>query len=246
MGRESWTLPAVCRPCGRAVELHGDWLYSDGRTINFRERLVCPGCQLNNRQRFMAHLLSEATRESPPEAPVYLYEQVTPFYAWALRALPGTVVGSEYLAHDLPGGEVVNGIRHEDALALSFDDEQLSVIVSNDVFEHVPDIDRSLAECARVLRPHGRLYFSIPFHETPVSTQRAVLRDGEVLHVLPPEYHGNPVDPKGSLVFYDHGWDILERCREAGFADAFVLCYWSVLYGYLGAGLQLLFIAERG
>ena len=63
--------------------------------------------------------------------------------------------------------------------------------------------------------------------------------------LLPPEYHGNPVDPKGSLVFYDHGWDILDRCRAAGFADVYLLCYWSLLYGYLGGGLQLVFIAER-
>jgi hypothetical protein len=60
-----------------------------------------------------------------------------------------------------------------------------------------------------------------------------------------PEYHENPLDPQGSLVFYNHGWDILERCRRAGFADAYLLGYWSLLYGYLGHGLQLVFVAER-
>ena len=75
--------------------------------------------------------------------------------------------------------------------------------------------------------------------------QRAAVRDGEIVELLPPQYHENPVDPKGSLVFYDHGWDILERCRRAGFADAYLLGYWSLLYGYLGHGLQLIFVAER-
>ncbi len=241
VGKESWTLPGVCQACGRAVAFHGDWLYSDGRTINFRERLVCPSCGLNNRQRFMAQLLRSRVTGS---STTYLYEQVTPFYAWATANLPGTIVGSEYLGHDVPGGSEVEGVRHEDALALSFADSSLGAIVSNDVFEHVPDIDLSLAECARVLGPGGRLFFSIPFHETPGTRQRATLRDGELVQLLPPEYHGNPVDPGGSLVFYDHGWDILDRCRTAGFADAYVLAYWSLLYGYLGAGLQLTFVAE--
>jgi SAM-dependent methyltransferase len=241
VGQEAWTLPGVCQACDRAVVFHGDWLYSDGHTINFRERLVCPGCQLNNRQRFMAQLLRGRVGGG---SATYLYEQVTPFYVWATANLPGTIVGSEYLGHDVPGGSEVEGVRHEDALALSFADSSLGAIVSNDVFEHVPDIDRSLAECARVLSPGGRLFFSIPFHETPGTRQRATLRDGKLVELLPPEYHGNPVDPGGSLVFYDHGWDILDRCRAAGFADAYVLAYWSLLYGYLGAGLQLTFVAE--
>jgi SAM-dependent methyltransferase len=121
----------------------------------------------------------------------------------------------------------------------------LGAVVSNDVFEHVPDIDRCLAECFRVLRPGGRLYFSIPFLGTETTVQRAVVRDGEVVDLLPPQYHGNPLDPKGSLVFYDHGWDILDRCRAAGFADVYVLGYWSLVYAYLGNGLQFMFVAER-
>jgi SAM-dependent methyltransferase len=218
--------------------------YSDGKTVNFRERLVRPYCKLNNRMRFMAHLLGAANRVAPPEAPTYLFEQVTPFFYWATRALAGTVIGSEYLGPDAPRGATVDGVRHEDALALSFDDASVGAIVSNDVFEHVPDIDLSLAECARVLRPGGHLYFSIPFHDSPETVQRAALRDGDIVELLPPIYHENPLDPKGSLVCYDHGWDILERCHRAGFADAYVLCYWSLLYGYLGHGLQLMFVAE--
>jgi Methyltransferase domain len=244
-GRESWTLHGVCQVCAEAVEFKGDWKYSNGRLVNFRERLVCPRCQLNNRMRFVAHLLLTAARQTPPEAPTYLYERVTPFFEWAERELPDTVIGSEYLGPDVAGGTVVNGIRHEDALNLSFADESLGTIVSNDVFEHVPDIDRSLSECVRVLRPGGRLYFSVPFDGRPETVQRTVMRRGEISYLLPPVYHGNPIDPKGSLVFYDHGFDILERCRRAGFADAYALGYWSLLYGHLGQGLQVMFVAER-
>ena len=244
-GRESWTVQGVCKVCSRAAAFEGDWRHSSGSRPNFREQLVCPHCKLNNRMRFMAHLLTVAARSDPPPAPIYLYEQVTPFFLWAQRALPVTVIGSEYLGPDVPGGTTVRDLRHEDALALSFDDASLDALVSNDVFEHVPDIDRCLAEAARVLGSGGRLYFSIPFYDREESVQRAALRDGEIVELLPATYHRNPIDPKkGSLVFYEHGWDILERCRRAGFADAYGLGYWSLLYGHLGNGLQLIFVAK--
>jgi SAM-dependent methyltransferase len=244
-GRETWTLQGVCKVCSRAVAFEGDWRRSTGPSPNFREQLVCPHCRLNNRMRFMAYLLRVAARLEPPQAPIYLYEQVTPFFLWAQQALPGTVIGSEYLGPDVPSGTTMREMRHEDALALSFEDASLDMIVSNDVFEHVPDIDRCLAESARVLRSGGRLLFSIPFYDREESVQRATVRDGEIVELLPPNYHGNPIDPeKGSLVFYEHGWDILERCRRAGFADAYAVGYWSLLYGHLGYGLQLVFVAE--
>jgi hypothetical protein len=33
----------------------------------------------------------------------------------------------------------------------------------------------------------------------------------ELTHLVPPEYHGNPVDDKGSLVTVDWGFDIVDR-----------------------------------
>ena len=246
---EQWYLPGICQACDRVVGLIVDKHYGGGGDgINWRERLECPNCRLNNRQRFMAHLVREALAARPEGAALrtYLHEQVTPFFAWAQGALPGEVIGSEYLGHDVPGGTEVNGIRHEDALALSFADASLDVIISTDVLEHVPEIDPALAEAARVLAPGGSFFFSIPFHVgADVTVQRAALRDGAVVELLPPEYHGNPVDSKGSLVFWDHGWDMLDRLRRHGFADAHLVGYWSALYGHLGNGLQVVFAATR-
>ena len=239
-GHDEWTLPGYCQACDAGVRLLGNWLWSDGVTPNFRECLVCPRCGLNNRQRFVAQLIRREGGRS-----VYMYEQITPFYTWATAHLPG-VQGSEYVGPGIPSGTEVNGVRHEDALALSLATGSVTTIVSNDVFEHVPDIDASLREAVRVLEPGGRLIFSVPlFSDRDETVQRAELRDGNVVELLPAEYHGNPVDAEGgSLVFYEHGWDVLDRCRAAGFADAYALGYWSALYGYLGDGLQLVFVAE--
>ena len=40
-------------------------------------------------------------------------------------------------------------------------------------------------------------------------------------------------------------WDLLELCRVAGFADACALCYYSALNGYLGNGMQMMFVAGK-
>ncbi|HQR37409.1 MAG TPA: class I SAM-dependent methyltransferase [Blastocatellia bacterium] len=45
---------------------------------------------------------------------------------------------------------------------LPFADESFDVIFSYDVFEHVADLPRVLAECHRVLRPGGRLFAMFP------------------------------------------------------------------------------------
>jgi SAM-dependent methyltransferase len=239
-GDECWSVPGYCLACDAPARFVADWRSSVQGVPNWRERLQCPACGLNNRQRFVAHLVRESGARD-----VYLYEQITPFWEWAERALPGAV-GSEYLGPDVAPGAVVKGVRHEDALALTIADDSLDLIVSNDVFEHVPDIDAALAEAARVLRAGGRMLFSVPFHsDRELTTQRAKLEAGELIELAPPEHHGNPVDPeRGSLVFFDYGWDLLDRCRAAGFADAHVIGYWSALYGHIGGGIQVVFTAS--
>ncbi|MFS0738638.1 class I SAM-dependent methyltransferase [Sphingomonas sp. 1P06PA] len=58
-----------------------------------------------------------------------------------------------------------------DGETLPFDDASFDAVVSFEVFEHVFNLDRILAEIRRVLKPGGRLLFSIPFawdeHEQP-------------------------------------------------------------------------------
>ncbi len=69
--------------------------------------------------------------------------------------------------------------------------------------------------------------------------------DGKLTHLLPEEYHRNPVSEEGSLVFYDYGWDFLDFFREAGFSDAYMQPYYSLWQAHLGIGLQSIFIAEK-
>lgn len=246
--RGSLKLIGYCQACNAARQFLLDLEFSNGKTPNFRERLVCDTCRLNNRQRFAFGLMRRllADREQPKQ--LYLYEQVTRFFEHAQSTLDDvTVRGSEYLGPDKVGGEIYDrGVRHEDALQLTFADNSFDLIISNDVFEHVPDVVGALAESRRVLKPGGTLFFSVPFFAGDDTTiQRAQIKDGEVIHLLPPLTHGNPVDPDGSLVFFDFGWDLLTWCIEAGFKDAYLLGYYSMLHGNIGDGLQVVFLAHR-
>ena len=76
--------------------------------------------------------------------------------------------------------------------------------------EHVFAPDLALREIARTLKPGGLHVCTVPIvNKEKPSVRRAARRpDGGVDHLLEPVYHGNPMDPNGSLVTIDWGYDI--------------------------------------
>ena len=135
----------------------------------------------------------------------------------------------------------MGGIRHENITALSFPDCSLDLIVSNDVFEHVPEPKTAFSECVRVLRVGGQMIATIPFHsDRNESTVRAVVEGKKIRHIVQESYHGNPISADGSLVFTDFGWNIIPALLSAGFADAVIEVYGAVEFGHLGGG-QVIF-----
>ena len=113
-----------------------------------------------------------------------------------------------FFYEDVPLGGMKNGNRCESLESLTFKDDSFDVFITQDVLEHVFRPDRALTEIMRVLRPGGVHVFTAPKHLHLLrSVQRAALTDGRVTHLLPPEYHSNPIDAKGSLVTWDYGAD---------------------------------------
>jgi len=245
---EAFSVEGYCVPCSKTVPFLVD-MESGGRREgdvclpNWRERLECPSCRMNNRQRLVATLIRQELDVEQKKS-VYFMEQVTPIFHWTKDAFKNhDIVGSEYLGYEYEGGEIIKGIRHEDIENLSFSDNSLDLIVSNDVFEHVPHPSKAFKECVRLLKSGGVMLATIPFHsENELSVIRAKIVDGELENLLPPSYHGNPISADGSLVFTDFGWDMLDNMRCSGFTEVAVEVYASTRYGHLGGG-QIVFRA---
>jgi len=100
----------------------------------------------------------------------------------------------------------------------------------------VPDYRLALAEFFRCLCPGGEVIISVPFllGASATLTRATIDASGGVTHLLPPEIHGDPLDPAGALCFYHFGWDFLDALAAAGFQDAGISLYGDARLGYLG------------
>ncbi|MGY6215121.1 methyltransferase domain-containing protein [Methylolobus aquaticus] len=120
-------------------------------------------------------------------------------------------IGSHFFP-DVPLGEThASGWRCENLEALSFPDESFDMVVTQDVMEHIFDPAKAFAEIARTLKPGGSHVFTVPIVRKDKASQVRALRhpNGNVEHLLPENYHGNPIDANGSLVTIDWGYDIV-------------------------------------
>ncbi len=235
----------ISYPAGKVVDFLIDYQYSDGKSINWRERLICPITGLNNRLRASIHL-SEFELGLKPYHSIYISEQLTPLYSFLQKKFP-LLVGSEYLGENIEGGYInKKNIRHEDLTALSFNENEFDFVFSYETLEHIPDFKKAFAETYRVLKKGGYLFWSVPFVSGCYNNIiRATINDsGEIIHHFPPEYHGDPVQKNGILCFTHFGWAMLDDVRNIGFENAYAIIYWSKEFAYLG-GEQILFCAKK-
>ena len=124
---------------------------------------------------------------------------------------------SSHYFSDVPRGAYRDGHRSEDLSALTFADNSFDLIITQDVFEHVMEPRMAFSEIARVLKPGGAHIFTMPWYpKLKTSVQRAMIENGQVVHLLDPVYHGNPVaKEKGSLVTFDWGQDFVDTIYHA-------------------------------
>ncbi len=57
-------------------------------------------------------------------------------------------------------------IIHYDGLNIPKEDQSFDIVVSYQVIEHVEDIEQTLKECSRVLKPGGMMYHTMPNYQS--------------------------------------------------------------------------------
>jgi len=203
--------------------------------LAYSETGACRMCGNNSRRRFAVEMLGDRGGE----ARLYITEHATGL-GRQLGSRFTNIKTSEFLGN-YPSGVIIDGVPHEDLHALSFLSGSMDAVLCLDVLEHVNEPMKCLDEITRILSPGGRAIVTFPFHAYASSTvRRSQVVDGEIVHLLPPQYHGNPLGG-GSLVFTDFSWDFIAGLEDLPARITFVQ-YWSALTLHLGGARFCLLI----
>lgn len=215
----------------------------DSETYVYRAEGYCPICESETvfsakHDWFRSHLLCERCRSVPRERALFV-TLTNLFPNWRQLSIhessPAPRGGSvrfknechQYMATQYDPA-IPFGTRHpsgayqsEDLENQTFADQLFDIVITQDVMEHLFDPIRATHEIARTLRPGGAHIFSVPIvRKQAPSQRRARFVDGKIEHLLPEQYHGNPIDAKGSLVTIDWGYDILAHLDRGSLAHS--------------------------
>lgn len=183
------------------------------RTIFFktgtwlRDQYLCSRCGSIPRGRALFHVLNEqfpnwrelVIHESSPGGPTF-----SKLSSECVNYMP------THFFPDIPHGTIHNGFRCEDLSRQTFADETFDMVITQDVIEHLLEPCAAFREIARTLRPGGVHLFTVPWYYWQETKIRARLLNNKVEYLEESQYHGNPVDAKGSLVVTEWGRDLCD------------------------------------
>jgi len=214
----------ICEAAADFVAL-ADW---------FRDDLICSGCGSIPRERAVALVLFE---EFPRWRRMRIHESSPTPRGVSLKMQRECAgyVATQYHPKARPGASV-GGYRNENLEAQTFADGAFDLVVSLDVMEHVNRPDVCFREIWRTLAEGGAYLFTAPTEKRLMESRRAArfLDDGTIEHYVEPVYHGNPVDPMGSLVTVNYGYDLPKLIGEWAPFDVRCLRFWSPTQGVIG------------
>ena len=172
-----------------------------------RDQYYCARCLSIPRFRALIHVLNErfprwrdlAIHESSPAGP-----------SSAKIARECKRYVATHFFPDTEPGTIRDGYRCENLERQTFADESFDVVVTQDVFEHVLEPRQAFAEMARTLRPGGAHVFTVPWYYWKPTLVRAHRDNGKLVNDCEPDYHGNPIDARGSLVVTEWGIELLD------------------------------------
>jgi len=98
-----------------------------------------------------------------------------------------------------------------DMLDLAIDSESYDLVVHSDTLEHIPNPERALSECRRVLAKNGKCIFTVPIIVDRLSRSRTGLR---------PSFHGQSnVLANDQVVYTEFGANVWQTVLTGGFSS---------------------------
>jgi hypothetical protein len=192
-----------CPCCDKEVifQAYNNWL---------RDNFICPKCFSIPRERALMLIIE---KYFPGWRDLDIHES-SPYNRGASEKLKNECkkyISSQYYP-DQPFGAIINGDRNEDLEYQTFPDSVFDIFVTQDVMEHVYNPARAFSEIGRTLKDGGAHIFTVPMVNKHAKTEVWAVKgeDGNPIFTQKAEYHGNPVDPKGSPVTMHWGFDIVD------------------------------------
>ena len=120
---------------------------------NYREGVVANGLLSRNRAVLKVLENTYGSIEALAQQQIYLVEAISGFASWMRRRIGNQrLICSEFLKEsEIP----VSNIPHQDLCELSFSDPTYDLVLCNELFEHVRDVNQAFSEIYRVLKAGG-------------------------------------------------------------------------------------------
>lgn len=171
------------------------------------DHYLCSNCQCIPRERALMKVIQDIC---PNYADLKIHES-SPGNRGAsvkLSKCNGYIASHYYPNHS---ENTVNDFYNINLQNQAFEDDKFDLVITQDVFEHLPDPSLAIKEIARTLKVGGFFISTIPLVNKWNRTQQwAKLNNGGIEWLYTPDIHGNPIDSDGSPspVFWHYGYDI--------------------------------------
>ena len=197
-----------CVCCEQKVSFvsFNDWL---------RDNFYCNNCGSIPRERALMHVI-ESYYPGWKDLNIHESSPEPRGASLKLKKYCKNYISSQYY-NDSEPGKIINGNFNENLEKQSFKNDYFDLVVTQDVMEHVLNPDKAFSEIARTLKPGGAHIFTVPLvnKHKPTEKWAQLDSDGKLEFLKEPEYHGNPIDPKGSPVTMHWGFDIIDYIKKS-------------------------------
>ncbi|BAP33579.1 uncharacterized protein CHSO_4542 [Chryseobacterium sp. StRB126] len=201
------------------------------RTNNLREDATCKKCNSISRKRHLSKVILElinrknntsysSLREISKDSGLRIYNVESNGALHHYLKHIDHYICSEYFGPYETHGKEQNGILNVDLMNIPFDDNTFDLIVSTEVFEHIPNPYKAFSEVHRILKKGGSHVFTVPYYEDKENDEVRAFLDGnnEIVHLMKPEYHGDPIrSDEGILVYTIFAKEMQKKLELIGF-----------------------------